>query len=171
VKKITAIFLLFCLVFASAGYHFVFRFQIMQAKQEMKKQLKTSDRHKEDITKFKFTGDKLDQLEWENENEFRFNGHMYDVISKHQENGSVDIRCIADEKETALLDQYMKINRSNIPGKKALNSLIQLICAQFLPPSEPTLNYFPSLPTKFPTHISGLFSMAYPIQTPPPRHC
>ncbi|MFL5810113.1 MAG: hypothetical protein ACJ749_11370 [Flavisolibacter sp.] len=170
-KKITAILLLFCLVFATAGYHFVFRYQISEAKSEMKKQLQASSDHKEDITAFNLTREELATVEWENAHEFRFNGEMYDLISKQSKNGVLHLRCIADEKETALLDQYMDINRNNLPGKKTLNSLIQLICAQFIPPAAVTMNAAVYLPVNFPSYSSNLFSVTYPIHTPPPRDC
>ena len=137
----------------------------------MKKQLKNSFGSDEHITEFAFTNEKLGQLEWENDHEFRFDGHMYDLISKESKGGLLHLRCIADENETTLLDQYMKINRNNLPGKKTLNSLIQLICAQFIPPSAVSVAAVDGKQEKFPSYTSNLFSITYPIQKPPPRNC
>jgi hypothetical protein len=138
----------------------------------MKRQLRNSTRHKDEITEFHFSADKLSQLEWEDKHEFRFNGHMYDVISQEWKNGKLEIRCIADEKETSLVNHYLNIIRDHSGGKKALASLLQLIGIQFLLPSSiPERQNTVSLKMKFPSITSRLLSIAYPIQTPPPRYC
>ena len=170
VKKITAILLLFCLVFASAGYHLVFRYQISHAKAQMKRALRNSSRNSEDVTEFSFTNENLKQLEWEDDHEFRFKGKMYDVIEKQWQDGKLHIRCISDEKETVLIDQYMQINKNNHSDSKPLSSLIQLITAQFIQPFAliPELCAI-QIKNSFPFYSSRLFSTAFPIHTPPPR--
>jgi hypothetical protein len=172
VKKLTSILLLFCLLFATAGYQVVLRVQVWQAKNQMKRELQNSSSHKDEITEFQFAADKYNQLEWENDHEFLFNGHMYDLISKEWKNGKLLISCISDDRETVLLNEYMKINRENQSGKKTLASLLQLICSQFvLPSSILSPGSVNCNQTKFPSYTSGLFNIAYPIHTPPPRSC
>ena len=75
--------------------------------------------------------DQVKQVCWEEENEFRYNDEMYDVIEKKMQGNRMLIRCIQDEKETSLLNEYQK-NRKHHPD----NSIIQLIIAQFdIPPA------------------------------------
>ena len=138
----------------------------------MKRQLRVTSRYKEDITEFSFTAEKLEQLEWENKHEFRYNEQMYDVISQEWKEGKLVLQCISDEKETELLNKYIKVTRENNSSKKTLASLIQLVLAQFIIPDpilpDPNTILFR---TKFPSHSSRLISIAYPIQGPPPRVC
>jgi len=44
----------------------------------------------------------LTTAEWEDESEFRLNGHMYDVDGIEYHNGQKYYRCVADERETRI---------------------------------------------------------------------
>jgi hypothetical protein len=87
--------------FFVAGYHFYFSLQLLQVKKEMKESLSTVNRSSLQV--FHFNKTDYARLTWEDDNEFSINGNMYDVIEKHETNGLVSIKCIADNKETSLL--------------------------------------------------------------------
>jgi len=111
----------------------------------------------------------LDQFDWEGDDEFSFNGEMYDVIEKKTENGKLIIRSIADERETALLNKVKDHWNQNEKTNKVADELFQMLQSLFHSPKtemmvliKPTVNrnHFISLP---------LPSQAKTIPTPPPR--
>ena len=134
-KKTVSILLLFCLLFNVVGYYIVFHIRRAEIKDEMKKTLRQNI-HNQDQEIFCFSlNDKtaISKLEWEDDQEFRLDGKMYDVIEKKIENGKLIIRCISDEKETALVKKFEQINNekgANAKGKAAL--LIKLISNTYL---------------------------------------
>jgi hypothetical protein len=72
------------------------------------------------------------RLKWEGNDEFNFDGQMYDVIEKKIGNDKLIIRCISDRKETALIKKYEKMNdENNSKNKSAL--LLKLINVSYLP--------------------------------------
>lgn len=70
-------------------------------------------------------------IEWEEEQEFRYKGEMYDVIEQRYEGDQLIIRCLPDKKEKALLEAYQNMAQKNTssPGQA---SLIKLLTTQFL---------------------------------------
>jgi len=132
----------------------------------MKAFLQNQKNHK-DVIEFSFDNNELDQLEWENDHEFRYNDEMYDVIEKRIESGKLSVRCIADKKETQLLTEYQKTHKSN-----SNKTAIQLITAQFVLP----VNYVLQQPEtilkkKFIDHSSSLPNPFSIVASPPPDVC
>ena len=110
----------------------------------------------------------MDQFDWKGDDEFSFNGGMYDVIEKKTENGKLIIRSIADDRETALLNEVNDHWNQNEKSNKVADELFQMLQSLFHPPKtevlaliKPTVNRnrFISLP---------LPSQAKTIPTPPP---
>ena len=111
----------------------------------------------------------MDQLDWEGDDEFRFNGEMYDVIEKRIENGKLIIRSIADKRETALLDKLKGHWNQSEKSNKVADELFQLLQSLFhssktdefllIKPSVDRISFI-SLP---------LPSQVKQIPTPPPR--
>jgi hypothetical protein len=171
VKRTLAFILLTCLFFTVLGYHFVFHLQLAKAKTEMKKAIHNGKREKDAIL-FAFSKEAAGKLEWENEEEFYYEGRMYDVIEQHSTNGTRFIRCIPDNLETTVLAQYLHTSSQDHSGDKPLTSLIRLATAPFI---EPQLN-LPKLSEKelntcFGKDTSPLSSVCFPIHTPPPKSC
>jgi hypothetical protein len=170
VKKITAILLIACLAFCAAGYHFVFHFQVWQAKSEMKLRLLHSAKLKE-ITELSFTPEEQQRLKWEDDHELSFNGEMYDVIDQYLKNGKLVLRCIDDRKETGLIEAYLRFHKNN-NDNRPLSAMMQLMSAQFIVPStilaEPSTR---SLNNSFGIYSSTIASVTTSIHTPPPRVC
>ena len=124
-----------CLFLTLYGYHFLFEIQLSRAKSEMKNcipQFLKSGK----ITKLKLNVDEAKTLEWENENEFKYKDEMYDVIERHTEGNSLIINCIPDNKETIIVNEYLKLNKGNNPSESLPSiALIKIINTQFLPSS------------------------------------
>ena len=82
-----------------------------------------------DAEEFVFSPDdqeSFQKLIWENDEEFSLNGKMYDVKAKKVENGKMIIRCIADEKETALVNKMNNNWKESEKSNKLVNELFQL---------------------------------------------
>jgi len=129
VKKTTAIVLSCCLFFTVIGHYVIFCIQLTEIKTAMRRELQHAWKDKAIV--FVFAKEEIEKLDWEDGHEFRLNNEMYDVISLHEENGKVVIRCIADKKEKALIEAYQKIHRKSTesPGQ---TSLLKLLSSQFI---------------------------------------
>jgi hypothetical protein len=88
-----------------------------------------------DATKISLTREQCNQLEWEDEVEFKYKGEMYDVIEKKTSGNKVLLTCIADSKETALLQEFQK----NTDRSRSHLMVNQLITACFIIPHEHSL--------------------------------
>ena len=137
--------------------------------------------YSEDETDFVFSVDdkrSMSGLDWEGNDEFRFNGEMYDVIEKKTENarpndpvgqGKLIIRAIADKRETALLNKAKDHWNENEKSNKVADELFQLLQSLFhsskteeLVLNKPSVNKIPSISTPLPSQVKK-------IPTPPPR--
>jgi hypothetical protein len=165
VQKLTSIFFLTCLCCGLLGYHLVFHVQLAAVKSEMKAFLR-NQQHNKNIVQIRLSTEELKHLHWEDEHEFRYQGKMYDVIEMKSGHGIVLIRCIADEKETALLNEYQKNKKEN-PS----NSLIfQLITAAYILPA----HFLVQQPEKiiklnFRDHSPSLQDPVSVVTQPPPN--
>lgn len=169
-RKISAFILLICLFFTVLGYHFIFQYQIRVAKTSMKKTLRNT-RNREDLIEFTFTTNQPPDLEWKNDHEFKFRGSMYDVVDIHEDKDQVHIRCISDEKETALIEQYFKINKGKDQSAPVL-SMLRMTATPFILQSL----QLPSIPQnifsfQYPVFSSGIEPGIHKILLPPPRVC
>jgi hypothetical protein len=133
----------------------------------MKAFLKDQKQHK-DVVQILLNEEEAKQVYWEDENEFRYNNEMYDVVEKQVQGKLIVVRCIQDEKETSLLNEYQK-NRKHNPDNSII---IQLITAQFDLPAGTSLQ----LPTRV---IEKVFTdpsyyipkIASTVFLPPPDVC
>jgi hypothetical protein len=111
-------------------------------------------------------------LQWEGDDEFRFQGEMYDLIDQKVENGKVYIRCISDKKETSLVKNYRKMSSDDFGGssKKRASLLLKLIATFYTPAVNPCMETR-SLPGKisWAAYQSSLASNIPEILTPPPQ--
>jgi hypothetical protein len=126
-KKTAAIFLVFLMLFLVAGYHFYFNLQLWQVKKEMKGNIASVN--KSSLERFHFSKHEYASLEWQEENEFSFNGNLYDVVEKKVTENSITVICISDKKETALLTAQMHARED---ANKNNAVLLKLISIQFI---------------------------------------
>jgi hypothetical protein len=129
VKKLLSILCLLTLLFISGGYHFYYSLQRAAVKMEMKKNISALDRSAVKI--FRFLPEEFKVLQWEDECEFKWKGTWYDVVDITDSNGVKSVSCIADEKETALLNSLMKADEN--AHHKGI-TIIKLITQDFIWP-------------------------------------
>jgi hypothetical protein len=158
-----------CLCFTLLGYHFLFHFQIQRAKSEMHSFLGRQKNHK-DLIEFSFTAKQCSGLQWDGDKEFSFDHQMYDVIDSHTENGVLHIRCIADNKETVLLDEYQKLIQKNSVPDQPTSSLVKLIATQFILPEAHGLKPTQKLHVNnYCSYSASLVFRAMPVFVQPPN--
>jgi len=128
--------------------------------------------YSQDETDFVFSlNDKqgMKQLDWEGDDEFSFNGEMYDVIEKKTGNGKLIIRSIADKQETTLLNDAKDHWNQNEKSNKVADELFQLLQSLFHSPKtedlvliKPSVNMVSVISLRLPCQVKK-------IPTPPPR--
>lgn len=109
------------------------------------------------------------KIQWESENEFRFEGVMYDVITKKIDGSKLIIQCINDKNETALLNKLSENWKQNDGSGKIATQLFQLLQTLFHEDNSKDIlqkqpaNYFSLfLANKLPLQLKK-------ILTPPPQ--
>ncbi len=113
-----------------------------------------------------------DKFEWEEENEFRFAGSMYDVIEMKVGKDKVVVTCVEDKKENDLLKTFEQIQKRQNRGKSRSGAVLQLLSVLYYSPQIepiPTFNY--ELLTSYHPYQSPIFDRSGEILTPPPENC
>ena len=156
------------------GYWLIGRYQHYELKKEMQERINTSASLKEK-ERFTFTlknGQPSEaSFSWEDEDEFYYNGEMYDVVEKKMANGSLYITCINDSKENILVNQLAEIakkqnNNSNKPG----SSIQLLLSLEFVSPGSAAISslfILKELPVD--KYKTSLRQICREIITPPPQ--
>jgi hypothetical protein len=138
-KKFLSIFLLVIFLFNLAGYFIVFKVIQYSVQQEMKVYLQknSSDKETEIITiptieiaspssRIKFTDD----------DEFIYNGKLYDIISSKSSNGYTTFYCMNDKQEeqlySTLKDHIIHNTDQNLPLKDRSTQIIKNIIKEAL---------------------------------------
>lgn len=108
---------------------------------------------------------------WEEENEeFRYQQELYDVVSIEKKNGNIEITCLKDNDENHLesqLNEIHKLNKSN-PSKSTLNTF-KFFSVFYLQKYQSTdLRVVKNIPTHH-RFSSELLVAFFDIQAPPPR--
>ena len=132
-KKLIVIFLTVCFLLNITGYHIIFYLRQQEIKAEMRAAIRMQT-YSEGETDFVFSANdkqSMKQLDWEGDDEFSYNGEMYDVIEKKTENGKLIIRSIADKQETALLNKAKDHWNQNEKSNKVADELFQLLQSLF----------------------------------------
>lgn len=130
-RKIFAITALCCLVFITTGYHVFFRLRIAEAKEEMRQELLQA--RESETTKLIFSQDQMKALGWDGPSEFLYNNEMYDVLKIETAGLQTIIWCVSDQKETSLVDSYLKTQKKS-SEKNSSNTILKLVAAQFIAP-------------------------------------
>lgn len=125
-------------------------------------------KHPKGVLEFSFNTKEATLLDWENENEFRYHNEMYDVIEKKAEGGRLVIRCIADQHETELVNEYQRNNKQHRSGEW----VVQLITASFILPQAVSVNQFEgNVKNRYFNYSSSLQRIASLVLAPPPDVC
>jgi hypothetical protein len=137
-KKIFSIFLLLIFLFNLAGYFIVFKIMQCSVQQEMKTYLENNPSSKETET-IVIPNSELassSRLKFIDDDEFTYNGKLYDIVSKKTVNGSTVFYCMNDKQEeklyAALKDHVMHNTDQNLPVKDKSNLIIKNIIKEAL---------------------------------------
>ncbi len=158
------------------GYHLLYIYYQQTLKSEMKAYLK-ENQASELGTRLVFSmenGKVQDpNFAWEEENEeFRFQQELYDVVSLKNSHGKLEIICLKDNDENHLETQLNEIHKSNKsnPSKTNLNNCKFFSVFNFQKQNLVELKFAVSkqLNTVYSIDLSYIF---YDIQSPPPRFC
>lgn len=109
-------------------------------------------------------------ISFEEETELSYKGNMYDVVKKETHETTTTLYCVADEKETALVQSYLRLDTQTQPGKETLVGLKLLLSIPCLVPAKTdapvvtrhTLKHTTYFINRFPVFVTD-------VNTPPPR--
>ena len=134
-NRIALVFLLF-VTWQLVGVTTWFELSRVSIRKEIKTRIKARVPEK-DLIHLSFSQDQLKNLTWLKKNEFRFNGHLYDVVHRSiQENGSVLLKCIDDVKEKVLFATLGETTANHLGTDEHPTPLFFCI-KQLLSPLEP----------------------------------
>jgi hypothetical protein len=156
------------------GYHLLYIYHQQELKTEMKAFLKEhhSSRFGSKLV-FAMSAGKVNNanFSWEEENEeFRYQQELYDVVSIEKTNGKIEIICIKDNDENQLESQLNEIRKLNKPNSsKSTQNTFKFFSVFYLQKSHS--NYLSLvknivIPFRFSSELSKTF---FDIQAPPPR--
>ena len=110
-NRITAIFLLICLVLPTAGVYTFLKVQKRHIRKEVKKQI-ISGISKSELVLLSFSKKSLNkELRWKHAKEFAYKEMMYDVVETRSTKDSVFYWCWPDHKETRLSKSLKELSR------------------------------------------------------------
>lgn len=141
-RKSLVVFLLLVFLFNLAGVFIAFKIQRSLIRNGVMKLLQGPGFEKE-LTVIKVTPGNIHFFAWENENEFRFKGVMYDVVKKElTSKDELILHCIVDKKETRLWNDLTERVKKNNSSHQALNNLVKLFSSPFLPAKKIIVEFF-----------------------------
>ncbi len=116
-----------CLILPFAGTYLWLEWEIFAVKKIVLQKLEEKSEHKELVT-LSFGPEDLNELRWEHEWEFEYQGQMYDVVERKIDNDTTILICFWDQEETHLKNELRKllVNHSNDqPWKKERQQRLQ----------------------------------------------
>jgi hypothetical protein len=141
--------LLAAILFNISGYYFAFLIIRQGYKHDFICHLKL-DKDNEAVLTFRIADDEIESanstFKWMEENEFRYQGKMYDVISSEKQ-GNINIfRCLNDKNEETLMAKYEGLVKHHtdmsLPYKQKSSQLFQQIVKEAATEKRNTLLLF-----------------------------
>lgn len=174
--KYLHIFLIVVFIYTSLGYVFLFHPAKILIKWVVQKTLEKTEENSDHLTTLTFSlaqiNSKSINFRWVEENEFEFNGNMYDVKNKSVSGDTITLVCYLDHKENLLNSLLSALIHNN--KKEAANSNANFTLLFGL--------YFEELPSKVFINLKnqnsnfiviqtekGIINYIKDIPTPPPR--
>jgi hypothetical protein len=167
-KKGLVILFLTILCVSQTGYYFIYKYQLRQAKREMKAELFA----KLPESSFElFIAEDNNTIVWkEDGKEFSLGGEMYDVAKIKKENGKTILYCINDKKEKILFQNFAKALKNDLSKNKSGKSSIKFQYTDFTINAPEYNSGAISLPAyTFTLFSSSLSTVHKEINAPPPR--
>jgi hypothetical protein len=166
-KKLLAILTFICLLLLICGHAFLFTIKRAEIKADVRKELLAYPN--ENLLTLHFTPDEIKNLSWENDNEFEYEGKMYDVVKKEMNKAFITILCMADEKETILIDNYLKAQQHSSQHSSS-TTLLKLLSQQYVMSfSSEILPPVLIAKKNFPSYLTSLHFAETTIVVPPPK--
>ena len=135
VKKVASVILLFCLLVFTGGYHLIIAGYRIALKTEIRTSLLQNPEY--NITQtfhFASIGNAIQNtsFSWDDgEEEFTFEGTLYDVVSITYQQNQVRIECYKDKAETKLVNLTAEIqqkqNRQPSGSKNVIHKMMQVV--------------------------------------------
>ena len=175
-KKIAVILLLALIFLQTGGYYFIFCINISEAKREAALYISGGVTVRAVTLTFPVQNGKViaSDMVFNDEDEFSYQGRMYDVISTERTKDHISFKCYHDRTETELTqDLSDKINADrDMPAHKNKEIAVFKMLLQYLP-SEDKEDFYPSPQNStsyFPLNSAMIQSSVYrPIVSPPPE--
>lgn len=137
-KKSVSAFLVFIFLYNISGYYLAFNFWQTSIKDFVQGQIK--EKNSEDLILIVLSASEKNSLEWENSNEFRLEGKMYDVAFRKQERNKLYLYCYNDLKEEHLfasLKKHIKNHIDSPASQKNSKTVLKSPVSHFYAISEP----------------------------------
>lgn len=130
-KKSISILLLFILAINIAGFIFIFEIQRYTIKKEVAKTISNYfPINKISVISISVENNKY--LVWNDKNEFKYNGLMYDVIKKEiLSNGTVKYYCLIDKDENNLNNKITNFVNNNLDSQSKTNDISKILVKLF----------------------------------------
>ncbi|WP_432411862.1 hypothetical protein [Rasiella sp. SM2506] len=130
-KHIIAIFLLVIFTFNLGGSYLLFKLQQYQVRREIVHSIKKGVPDSE-LTTIAVSPQNQHELDWKNDEEFRYNHMMYDVVHAEKINENTTVYyCLSDAQEQQLIAEYTKDQQKNNQHKKRRSNTAKVF--KFLP--------------------------------------
>lgn len=175
-RKLISFSLLFLFLWQIGGYVIEFQLESGRIRKEIKKLTKEAVPRNQ-LVYFQFSDKEIQNLTWTKKNEFKKDGHFYDVVwKKNLANGVVEFQCVSDDQETVLfakIDQYVSANLANSNPDKPLKNWSKLVFGVYLPSHfdiQPIFQSSLSAHTENGFYYKDQLSIGFLfIETPPPN--
>lgn len=177
-KRFAVISLVPLLLFNTIGYYLVFYGDIIAAKHEAEVFIYGHDSHSEKIVTLTFAlrdGKPVAQdLTFTDDDEFVYQGRMYDVISSRSTHGQIVYQCYTDIRETAINQNLChKVNAENdTPSQNHKNgSVLKEFAKDYTLHEAQIIRFVPAIRSSY-THRTSMKrqpSIYRPIVSPPPE--
>ena len=172
-KRLASILLLFLLTINIVGFVFIFEIQRYTIKKEVARTLyKYIPSSK--VSVITISSLNKNNIIWNDKNEFKYNGLMYDVIKKEiLSNGTVKYYCLIDKDENNLNNKITNFVNNNLDSQSKTNDISKIQVKLF------AVNYIPAKKIEFVfcnnVHKIKSFttefysSLKLDLQSPPPK--
>jgi hypothetical protein len=168
-RRSFAFICLVLLLLATGGRALLFRLQLAEVRQEARAVL-AKGLEPDKVETIRLNKADSAAIHWLEEGlEFEWRDERYDVLSKKHEGGLFVLHVLPDKKESALVADFQKEERSR---NTSSHMLIRLLAAPYLAPVSVCLATLPVCTTSvFPELESGFPGRHFPVLTPPPQVC
>jgi hypothetical protein len=175
-KKLLTYIVLILFTNNLAGYYIVYKGWQQGLRQQIKYQIIHGLKLSEiEVLKFSKTDlqSKIVILEWEKEDELRYNDYMYDVVSRKETNDSIVLLCINDHKEKKLIDQfeaYVNQQQDNSTSKHSKPlKILEDLNKEYFHPQKAVQNYRDGITIDNPGIEVFITDTFIDVLSPPPK--